>query len=422
TGNTVTATTGNNAIAATAGGNSLTASAANTLTAGTSNTITGGTGNTVTATTGNNAIAATAGGNSLTASAANTLTAGTSNTITGGTGNTVTATTGNNAIAATAGSNSLSANAANQSNSISAIGTSGVNNLTANATTGANNIEAKTNNVGFATAGSNNNIGNANSSVNVMQGLSTTISSYNGGVKTNNSIVVSETKTADVGANHVEFGTLVTGGMYVEGSLGVNGDVYSLNPAGNVALTVANNGMSISGTSNSVSLTSDSNASTADAHTQLDLQPGSATLLVNTDSGVAHGVAINQTQTVLSGGTHSTSVTLDDDGAKFRNDTTGSAVRVSGVADGANDFDAVNFRQMRTAYSGVASVAALAAIPNPAPGKTFSMGIGYGNFQGESAVAAGIKASIPDRNISMVAGMGWSREKYTVSLGLGVSF
>jgi len=363
----------------------------------------------------NNNITAATGDNSIISSAAN-------NILTAHVNNTITATGGNNSIIATAGSNSMTANAASQSNTISATGVSGVNYLTANATTGANNIEAKTNNVGFATSGSINNIGNTNTSVNTMRGVNTTIISYNGGVLPDNSIVVRETQNTVVGLNAFDFGTQVNGGMYIDGSLGVNGNIYSLNPTANATINVANNGMVIEGATNAVSLVSDTDALLTNARTELDLQPASASLLVNTDSGNSHGVAIDQTQTRLSGGTHSTSMTLDDSGATFRNDATGGAARVTGVADGYSDFDAVNFRQLRTAYSGIASAAALAAIPDPTPGKNFTMGVGYGNFQKQDAVAVGIKAILPDKNISFTGGMGWVDTTYTTSVGFGYSF
>ena len=140
----------------------------------------------------------------------------------------------------------------------------------------------------------------------------------------------------------------------------------------------------------------------------------------NPDSLEWHGLQVYQDATVLSGGTNSTSMTLDDNGATFRNDVTGGPARVTGVADGHNNFDAVNFRQLKTAYSGIASVAALAAIPNPVAGKKFILGVGYGNFEGENAIAAGIKANI--NNISFTAGVGTADDKWTVSAGFGVSF
>jgi trimeric autotransporter adhesin len=165
---------------------------------------------------------------------------------------------------------------------------------------------------------------------------------------------------------------------------------------------------------------------TANNRAQLNMAPTSATLFVNTDSGVSHGVDINQTRTVISGGTNSTSLTLDDDGATFRNDDTGGPAKVTGVADGTGDYDAVNYRQLKKyrdeAHAGIASVAALAAIPPPVPGKRVSIGGGYGNFRGSNAGAVGAKAILFD-NAMLTAGVGIDdMSEVTTSVGFGWSF
>ena len=72
------------------------------------------------------------------------------------------------------------------------------------------------------------------------------------------------------------------------------------------------------------------------------------------------------------------------------------------------------------AYSGIASVAALAAIPEPAPGKKVSVGVGYGNYVGEHAVAGGLKAHLA-KNVSMTAGAGFSNSNLTANAGVGFS-
>lgn len=152
----------------------------------------------------------------------------------------------------------------------------------------------------------------------------------------------------------------------------------------------------------------------------LEITPTTASLGVqNPDTLQWHGLAVSQDQTVLSGGTTSTSLTLDDNGAAFAN-ASGGPARVTGVADGHSDYDAVNFRQMKSAYGGIASVAALAAIPNPPSGKRFTLGAGYGSFKGSDGLAVGIKAGI--NNVSFTAGAGYSNDEWTTSLGFGVSF
>jgi len=263
-------------------------------------------------------------------------------------------------------------------------------------------------------------VNSTNSNGIVTNSTATTITGYTAsGLIADNTVIVTDTQTAIVGVNSLDYGTEVNGGMLINGDLGVNGNIYTLNPTANATINVANNGMSITGETNTVALVADDDDSDINARAQLALEPDSASLFVNTDTGVSHGLLVDQTQTVISGGTASTSLTFDDWGATFQNDATGGPARVTGVADGQKDFDAVNYRQMN---SGIASVAALAAIPDPVPGKHFSIGLGYGNSHGQSAVAAGLKAALPKTNISVTAGVSRSRSEYTANCGISLSF
>ncbi|MBI5682358.1 MAG: YadA C-terminal domain-containing protein [Deltaproteobacteria bacterium] len=132
-------------------------------------------------------------------------------------------------------------------------------------------------------------------------------------------------------------------------------------------------------------------------------------------------MVVQESRTTLSGGNASTSLTLHDYGATFSNSATGQPVQVHGVDDGTHDFDAVNFRQLQKAFAGVASVAALTAIPEAASGNRFSVGIGYGRFEEVDAMAIGVKAAIT-KNISAKAGLGYSNNVSTVSAGIGYSW
>ena len=215
--------------------------------------------------------------------------------------------------------------------------------------------------------------------------------------------------------------------MLIDGSLGVNGNIYSLNPTANATINIANNGLSITGASNTVVLQADDDASGANERANLSMTPTSASLLVNTDSGVSHGITVSQTNTVISGGTNATSLTLDNSGATFKNDTTGGPARVTGVANGVNKYDAVNMGQYKQleekAYSGIAAVSAIAAVPPPVAGKNFSVGLGYGNFESTNAVAVGAKALVgKDRNVTLTAGVGLGEDATAVSAGVGWSF
>ena len=239
----------------------------------------------------------------------------------------------------------------------------------------------------------------------------------------NNNIVVGSTQVGAIGANSFNYGTTVNGGMLVEGDLGVNGSIYALNPTANTGINVANNGLAINGSTNTVSLLADGNNNPSDGRAQIILQEDSASFYVyNQQSGKPHGLNIGQDRTVLSGGTQSTSLTLNDEGATFSNSLSGGGpARVTGVADGKTDFDAVNYRQLKTAHAGIASVAAIANVPPPSAGKRFSLGMGYGNFESENAVAVGAGAAITDR-LSLKTSFGHSDGSSVVGAGLGYSW
>jgi hypothetical protein len=143
--------------------------------------------------------------------------------------------------------------------------------------------------------------------------------------------------------------------------------------------------------------------------------------VVNQTTQQTHGIMVNTERTTISGGTNSTSLTLNDNGATFRNDDTGGAARVTGVANGRHDNDAANYGQLQKAYSGVASAAALAAIPDPTPGKRFFLGLGYGTYMGEDAMALGLKGDIGE-NLRFTTGLGYCRDQKTMSAGVGFGF
>jgi len=101
--------------------------------------------------------------------------------------------------------------------------------------------------------------------------------------------------------------------------------------------------------------------------------------------------------------------------------------RISGVANGVAAGDVMNVRQVNglvnglesNLSSGIASIAALAAIPCPVPGKNTAIGLGFGTYNSESAFALGIKANIPQSSVSLAAGVGFAKD---TSANLGVSF
>jgi hypothetical protein len=279
---------------------------------------------------------------------------------------------------------------------------------------GGGGTQLTVNAVGATTTSTNGN------TVNALNNAGYSVTHFDG--TATNAISVGATQQTSIGGNTFSYGTAIAGGALVQGDLGVNGSIYALNPTANTGINVGNNGLDIDGASNTTSLVADSNGSSGDGRGELTLQEDQASMVVyNQQTGAAHGLTINQTSTVLTGGTNSTSLTLNDAGATFANTTTGGPARVTGVADGTTRFDAVNFGQLTEVYGGIASVAAMANIPAPAPGKNFSIGLGYGNFEGESAFALGGAARLTD-NVSVQASAGRSDDNHSFGAGVGFSW
>lgn len=339
------------------------------------------------------------------------------------------------------------------SNATTVSGTLGVSgNMTASGTLGVTgNITA---------TGAANTIGTAGSA-NTLTGASNSLSATN-----TNSITatISNTMTSDLNVigNNANYAT-ATEAIKVDGGTGVSikGAAFEVNTAntvatantigsnnsgttvalagGNSSLAIANNtaltavtgGASVLGpgtTSSDVSLVNKGGTAThavADGNGRISMvntaaAEASASVTLTNGLGNTHGMVVTESKTVLSGGTHSTSLTLDDSGATFRN-SAGDPARVTGVADGSSDYDAINVRQLKQAFSGIASVAALAAIPAPPPGDNFSVGMGYGHFKGENAMAVGLKGRVLE-NMTVSGGLGYGTTDSTVTPNLGISF
>jgi hypothetical protein len=106
-----------------------------------------------------------------------------------------------------------------------------------------------------------------------------------------------------------------------------------------------------------------------------------------------------------------------------------AAGRISGVSDGILGTDAINVRQLGGAIgglrsslsSGIASIAALASIPGPVCNKNYSLGAGFGHYNGEDAWAIGGKANLPKSCVSVAAGVGFSTNS-SPAINAGASF
>jgi hypothetical protein len=119
------------------------------------------------------------------------------------------------------------------------------------------------------------------------------------------------------------------------------------------------------------------------------------------------------------------SVARQADTVSVGDEEAGLTRRVTNVAPGVDGTDAVNVDQlegmMEKAYQGIAAVAALSSIPEPMPGKNYSIGVGVGHYEGENAVALGFKANVTEE-IRFSAAVGINDNKPVTAVGMGISF
>jgi hypothetical protein len=224
--------------------------------------------------------------------------------------------------------------------------------------------------------------------------------------------------------NKINGNTFIDGNVYINGTLNyVSSNTATTTVVGTGATGNTSAGMTVVNAGQAGGVSVDTNGKlTANA---TPTQTTSALTVTNTTTGQTHGFVVNETQATMSGGTRSTSLTLNDSGARFSNSATGAPVTVTGVADGKQDFDAVNYRQLKQIAAGVAGTSAMANIPQVDPGKTFALGVGLGHFQDMTALALGgsyrvapnavIKASVASTN-------GGNQNTTVVGVGAGISW
>ena len=131
-----------------------------------------------------------------------------------------------------------------------------------------------------------------------------------------------------------------------------------------------------------------------DANGKLSSETGtvtqtSASMTVTNGYGNTHGFYVDEQQATISGGTRSSSLTLNDYGARFSNSTNGSPIQVTGVADGTGRYDAVNIQQLDAIKIGIAGVAAMNNIPSLETGKNINIGFAIGGFDSQTSFAVG---------------------------------
>lgn len=291
---------------------------------------------------------------------------------------------------------------------------------------------------GLAVTGTQTSVSSGDSNLTLESGSSTLSSGTAGGYKTytNDTTLVSgaagadqyqlqygdaETKSLVEGAS---VRNIIIGDTAVDGSLYVNGPVTQSSSTSVTTVVTDVDGT----TGGSSAAVKGEAALVVDENGKLETgtaEQTTAAVTVTNSAGNVHGFYVNESQATISGGVNSTSLTLNDSGARFSNSANGNPVTVTGVADGVNDFDAVNVRQFKKAYkkayAGIAGVAAMAQLPSPAPGKKYSIGIGTGYYESQTALALGLKAMPNDRTTLSFgvthnseggsvagAGLGWS--------------
>lgn len=153
-----------------------------------------------------------------------------------------------------------------------------------------------------------------------------------------------------------------------------------------------------------------------------------AEVLVTNSAGNTHGLVVGENKTTLSGGTNSTTITLDDNGATFAG-AGGAPARVAGVADGVNDFDAVNMRQLNNLdkklnkkidETGAISAAFAQLGHSQTPGKS-SFGIAAGGQGGKGGIALGFShRPVTMKPVVVKASLGAAGK--TVAGGIGATW
>ena len=240
------------------------------------------------------------------------------------------------------------------------------------------------------------------------------------GAATLNSAAVTNNATVG-GTLGVTGATTMTGALTANGGATVTG-ATGINISGNAATTIG----STSGTGDVNIASADTvnvrvGAAGAASSGAMSLSGTQSALTYTNSAGNTHGLTVGESSTTLSGGTTSTTLTLNNNGASFA-DHTNAPVTVTGVADGVNDFDAVNRRQLNKAFAGIAGAYALAAMPAPAYGKQHSFGMGAGYYEGENAIAMGYKGMI-DKDVMLTVGASYNSQKVSgANVGVGWSW
>lgn len=253
----------------------------------------------------------------------------------------------------------------------------------------------------------------------------------------NNSVVISPSAginltTGGIGESYITSdgsGSSIYGDLKVQGDIGTAGEPVGAVYSGSVnSTTITNTGALTSGTVtaatvnsaniNSVNIANSGTISTA------SLQADSVNATTITGGTITGSLnAAGEKITNVAAGTAGSDAVNYDQLRAVQNSYNSQYDQLASQTNAR--FNAVDRRIDKVeevANAGVASVAALAAIPAPAYGKRFSVGAGLGNYSSESAVAVGFRAAITE-STSVTAGVSRNTaSKTAANLGVGYSW
>ncbi|MER2519930.1 MAG: YadA-like family protein [Bdellovibrionales bacterium] len=260
---------------------------------------------------------------------------------------------------------------------------------TINGTTSINNNVNANTNINTGSTSGNVSIGGTGNTTTIQSavariGAGSSSTSTTIGNSVSGTLVQLQSNNASVSVNSTSVGSGITGGTATVGSGTTSSQSYLAN-SGGAGVQIGSNGH----------LTS---ATTSEA---------TAAMVVTNGIGNMHGFVVTEHAAVVSGGTTSNSMTINDDGASFANSDTGAPIKVTGVANGTSQYDAANYGQVSRLTSsvndldnkvdtlhknmagGIASVAAMSALPGLEKGKKYAIGMGTGYFDSQAGFALG---------------------------------
>jgi hypothetical protein len=249
--------------------------------------------------------------------------------------------------------------------------------------------------------------------------LSTTTLAVTGQSTTNGIVNTGSltTTTLGVSGNATVGGTLgVTGTATIGGTLNANGIVNTgnLSTTGNATVggTLGVTGATTLGGATQINSTLGVTGATTlggSGTSGNQLTVGVNGVLMSAGATSGNSVGVNSTGAQINGG--GAGLVFANNRATFGATNGGAPLRVTGIADGQNQYDAVNFGQFQELEKdmsrGISGTAAMANIPQVDQGKSFSVGVGVGGFNGEAAVAIGGSARVAKDGI-LKASVGFS--------------